>query len=104
MTVSNIFNISNDSGQTASFAANPNMKWLNVSSNSIHDIPKLSTKYSSIPIRVTLPVTTPTHNQKLIVKHNVALENRLLNAGLSPETVALYERILNIAEDPQSCI
>jgi hypothetical protein len=32
------------------------------------------------------------------VNRDSALENRLLNAGLSPETVALYERILDIAE------
>ncbi|CAF5114932.1 unnamed protein product [Rotaria sp. Silwood1] len=100
LTVPNLFNISTNSGQNVSVANNSNMKWYNVTSNSIKEIPNLSKKYSGIPLRVTLPTGTPTHNQKLITKHDRALENRLLNAGLSPETVALYERILNIAENP----
>ncbi|CAF3577492.1 unnamed protein product [Rotaria sordida] len=101
LTVPNLINISNDSGQTFSLTVNSNAKWYNVTSNSLNELPHLSTKYSRIPIRLTLPVVTPTHNQKLVTKHDRALENRLLNAGLSPETVALYERILNIAENPQ---
>ncbi|CAF3282538.1 unnamed protein product [Rotaria sp. Silwood2] len=99
-TIQNLFNISNNSKDTLSVPVNSNMEWFNVTSNSIKEIPCLSTKYSRIPLRVTLPVVTPTHNQKLVMKHDRALENRLLNAGLSPETVALYERILNIAENP----
>ena len=38
------------------------------------------------------------HNQKLVQKHDIALEQRLLDAGLSPETIALYERILEVAD------
>ena len=33
------------------------------------------------------------------MRHNTALETRLLNAGVSPETVALYGRILNLADN-----
>ena len=51
-----------------------------------------------MPLRITLPVGTPTHNQKLLVKHDHALERRLADAGLSPETIALYERILEVAD------
>jgi hypothetical protein len=43
-------------------------------------------------------MVTPTHNQKLVVKHNPVLEKRLFDAGLSPETIALYERILEVAD------
>ena len=77
-----------------------NIKWHTVTSNSIYDIPRLSSKYSSIPLRITLPVA-PINNQKLVIKHNPILEKRLLNAGLSPETVALYESILDVAENRQ---
>lgn len=52
-----------------------------------------------MPLRITLPFITPTHNQQLLIRHDTALEARLLNAGVSPETVALYERILNLAEN-----
>lgn len=99
--MSSVVNISSDSEQTVSFSINPTLNWFNVASKSITDIPKLSTKYSCIPLRITLPIATPTHNQKLIINHDSALENRLLKAGLSPETVALYERILDIAENPE---
>jgi len=34
----------------------------------------------------------------LLYKHDTALEKRLLDAGLSPETIALYERILEVAD------
>jgi arginyl-tRNA--protein-N-Asp/Glu arginylyltransferase len=77
------------------------MKWYNVTSNSIRDIPLLSSKYSSIPLRINLSALSPTPNQKLIMNHNTALEKRLLNAGLSPETVALYQRILDVAGSRQ---
>jgi hypothetical protein len=96
-----VLNLSPNSDQTVSFAVNPNMQWFNITSNSIYDIPHLSSKYSSMPLLITLPVVNSTHNQKLVIKHNPALEKRLLNAGLSPETVALYERILDIAENCQ---
>lgn len=77
------------------------MTWLNVTSNSINDIPRLSSKYWRIPLRITLPVVTARQNQKSVINHDADLEKRLLNAGLSPETVALYERILDIAENRQ---
>jgi arginyl-tRNA--protein-N-Asp/Glu arginylyltransferase len=80
------------------------VKWFNVTSNSIYDIPRLSSKYSSIPLRINLPALSPMHNQKFIIKNNTALENRLLNAGLSPETVALYQRILDVAGNRQKNI
>lgn len=73
------------------------MPWLNITSNSIHDIPRLSSTYWRMPLRITLPAVSATHNQQFLNKHDTALEKRLLNAGLSPETVALYERILDIA-------
>jgi len=94
-----VSNVSPNSGQTFSFTVNSNIPWFNITSNSIYDIPHLSSKYSRIPLRITLPVTIPTHNQKFINKHNPGLEQRLLNAGLSPETIALYERILEVAEN-----
>ena len=64
-------------------------------------MPHLSSKYARIPLRITLPVVAPTYNQKLVFKRNTNLEKRLLDAGLSPETVALYERILDVAENRQ---
>ena len=79
----------------------PNAKWFSITSKSIHDVPHLSSKYFHIPLRITLPMVTPTHNQKLLIKHDATLETRLLNAGLSPETVALYERILDAADASQ---
>ncbi len=94
-------NISSTSGQNLSVTLSPNMKWYNITSNDVNDIPHLAKRYSGIPLRITLPVGTPTHNQKLLMRHNTALETRLLNAGLSPETVALYERILDIAGSRQ---
>lgn len=33
------------------------------------------------------------------MRRETALETRLLNAGVSPETVALYGRILNLADN-----
>lgn len=77
------------------------MQWHNIQSNSIYNIPQLSTKYSNTPLRITLPIVNSTHNRKHLVKHNPTLEQRLLNAGLSPETIALYERILDVAEKHQ---
>jgi hypothetical protein len=99
LTSSHVINVSPNSDQTFSFAFNSNIPWFNITSNSIYDIPRLSSKYSRIPLRITLPVTTPTHNQKFVTKHNFGLEKRLLNAGLSPETIALYERILEVADN-----
>jgi hypothetical protein len=75
-----------------------NLQWHSVTSKSLYDVPRLSHKYSSIPLRITLPDATPTHNQKLVHKHDLELEQRLLDAGLSPETIALYERILEVAD------
>jgi hypothetical protein len=77
------------------------MQWLNITSNSIYDLPRIASQYSHIPLRVTLSVVAETHNQNLVIKHNTDLEKRLLNAGLSPETVALYERIIDVAENRQ---
>jgi len=76
----------------------PNLKWHSVTSKSLYDVPRLSNKYSDIPLRIIIPDGTPTHNQKLLYKHDIALEKRLLEAGLSPETIALYERILEVAD------
>ena len=77
------------------------MQWYHVTSKSIYDVPRLSNQYNHVPLHINIPVRTPTHNQKLLIKHDVALEKRLLNAGVSPETVALYERLLSVA-DPES--
>ena len=76
----------------------PNLQWHSVTSRSLYDVPRLSNQYSDIPLRITLPDATPTHNQKLLQKHDMDLEKRLLDAGLSPETIALYERILEVAD------
>jgi arginyl-tRNA--protein-N-Asp/Glu arginylyltransferase len=81
-----------------SIAADSNLQWHSVTSKSLYDVPRLSNQYSDIPLRITIPEGTPTHNQKLLHKHNIALEQRLLDAGLSPETIALYERILEVAD------
>jgi len=75
-----------------------NLQWHSVTSKSLYDVPRLSNRYSDIPLRITIPDGTPTHNQKLLYKHDIALEKRLLDAGLSPETIALYERILEVAD------
>ncbi|CAF4004227.1 unnamed protein product [Adineta steineri] len=99
LNLRNVLNISSKPGNTFSLALKPNTHWYNIASNHITDIPRLAQAYASIPLRITLPVVTPTHNQKLLVKHNIGLEQRLLNAGLSPETIALYERILDVAEN-----
>jgi hypothetical protein len=80
-------------------AVNATIRWHNVASNSVYDVGRLAMKFPRIPLHITLPVVTPTHNQKLVIKHDFALEKRLLNAGLSPETVALYERVLDVAEN-----
>ncbi len=74
------------------------LQWHSVTSKSLYDVPRLSHQYSDIPLRITIPDGTPTHNQKLLYKHDIALEQRLLDAGLSPETIALYERILEVAD------
>ncbi|CAF1149198.1 unnamed protein product [Adineta steineri] len=85
-------------GQVHMVTVDPNLQWHSVTSKSLYDVPRLSKKYSDIPLRITIPEGTPTHNQKLLHKHDVALEKRLLDAGLSPETIALYERILEVAD------
>jgi arginyl-tRNA--protein-N-Asp/Glu arginylyltransferase len=77
----------------------PDLQWHSVTSKSLYDVPRLSNRYADIPLRITIPVVTPTHNQKLVVKHDAALEKRLFAAGLSPETIALYERILEVADN-----
>jgi hypothetical protein len=94
-------NVPNDqvkNGQNNSIKVDSNLQWHSITSKSLYEVPRLSHQYSDIPLRITLPVRTPTHNQKLVVKHNIALEKRLLDAGLSPETIALYERILEVAD------
>ncbi len=96
-TVDNSFNQPKTSSRTISFTTNPTVKWFNVTSNSIYDIPRLSSKYSSIPLRINIPVLSPSPKQKLVIQNSTALEKRLLNAGLSPETVALYQKILDVA-------
>ena len=73
--------------------AEPNPKWYSINSNSIYDIPRLSSTYAHVPLHITMPVLTPAHHRR-----SSSLETRLLNAGLSPETVALYERILRVAD------
>lgn len=75
------------------------LQWHSVTSKSLYDVPRLCNRYADIPLRITIPVVTPTHNQKLVVRHDVALEKRLFAAGLSPETIALYERILEVADN-----
>jgi hypothetical protein len=75
-----------------------NLQWHSITSKSLYDVPRLSNRYSDIPLRITIPDGTPTHHQKLLYKHDIALEQRLLDAGLSPETIALYERILEVAD------
>ncbi|CAF2739643.1 unnamed protein product [Rotaria sp. Silwood2] len=84
--------------QKHSVIIDSNLQWHSVTSKSLYDVPRLSNQYFSIPLRITLPDSSPTHNQKLLHSHNVALENRLLSAGLSPETIALYERILEVGD------
>ncbi|CAF3301074.1 unnamed protein product [Rotaria socialis] len=101
LTLPRLLNIADNSGQNVSLGIKPNTKWSNLTLNLVNDIPRQSSKYSRIPLHINLPFSNPRYNQNLVTKHDVALENRLLNAGLSPETVALYERILNFAEDPQ---
>lgn len=81
-----------------SITLDSNLQWHSVTSKSLYDVPRLSHQYSDIPLRITIPEGTPTHNQKLLHKHDIALEKRLLDAGLSPETIALYERILEVAD------
>ena len=83
-----------------SITLDSNLQWHSVTSKSLYDVPRLSHQYSDIPLRITIPEGTPTHNQKLLHKHDIALEKRLLDAGLSPETIALYERILEVADAP----
>ena len=93
--------LSNDQSpdrQTHIVTVDPNLQWHSVTSKSLYDVPRLSNQYSTIPLRITIPEGTPTHNQKLLHKHDMALEKRLLDAGLSPETIALYERILEVAD------
>ncbi|UJR22551.1 hypothetical protein I4U23_025600 [Adineta vaga] len=94
----NLMNIPTNSNQNLSLTPGPSMNWINITSNSIYDIPKLARAYASIPLRIDLPVVSPHSNQKALVHHDTGLERRLLNAGLSPETVALYERILDVAQ------
>ena len=82
----------------------PSLQWRSIKSKSLRDIPHLSHKYADIPLQITLPDGSPTHNQKLLNKHDISLEKRLLKAGLSPETVALYERLLEVATIRQMTI
>lgn len=76
----------------------PSLQWHSITSKSLYDVPRLSNQYANTPLRITVPEGTPTHHQKSLHKHDVYLERRLLDAGLSPETIALYERILEVAE------
>jgi hypothetical protein len=95
---SNISKDQNPNSKNASVNVDPNLQWHSITSKSLYEVPRLSNKYSNTPLRIVLPEGTPTHNQKLLHKHDIALERRLLNAGLSPETIALYERILEVAD------
>ncbi|CAF0788914.1 unnamed protein product [Rotaria sp. Silwood1] len=90
--------------QNHSVIIDPNLQWHSVTSKSLFDVPRLSNQYSDIPLRITLPDSSPNHNQRLLYNHNTALESRLLNAGLSPETIALYERILEVGDIRQMAI
>jgi len=94
--LTNKSNISKDKNPLVN--VDPNLQWHSITSKSLYEVPRLSNKYSNTPLRIVLPEGTPTHNQKLLHKHDIALERRLLNAGLSPETIALYERILEVAD------
>ena len=80
------------------------LQWHSIESKSLRDVFHLSHKYSDMPLQITLPDGSPTHNQKLLNKHDLALEKRLSKAGLSPETVALYERILEAADIRQMAV
>ena len=99
MTAQNLLNASASPNPILSVALNPNVKWHNITSTDVKDIPKLARRYASIPLRIDLPVVSPHFNQKALAHHDTALERRLLSAGLSPETVALYERILDVAQN-----
>ena len=99
--VNNSFNLSNDQGRDIKndlITIDPSLQWHSVTSKSLYDVPRLSYRYSDLPLHITIPEGTPTHNQKLVHKHDIELEKRLLDAGLSPETIALYERILEVAD------
>ena len=78
----------------------PTLQWHSVTSKSLYDVPRLSHQYADIPLRITIPFSAANQNQKLVQKHDPILERRLFDAGLSPETIALYERVLEVA-DPQ---
>ncbi|CAF1046761.1 unnamed protein product [Adineta ricciae] len=105
VTTQNLLNASASPNPVLSVALNPNVKWHNITSNDVKDIPKLARRFASIPLRIDLPVVSPHFNQKALAHHDTALERRLLSAGLSPETVALYERILDVAQNrPMSVI
>lgn len=92
---------SNNSNSIPMISVDPTLPWHSITSKSLYDVPRLSSQYSDIPLRIIIPDGTPTHNQKLLHKHDTNLEKRLLNAGLSPETIALYERILEVANTRQ---
>ncbi|CAF3763366.1 unnamed protein product [Rotaria sordida] len=94
----NIINDQMNDIQNRSIIIDPSLQWHSVTSKSLYEVPRLSNQYSGIPLRITLPDSSPTHNQKLVHNHDIELENRLLNAGLSPETIALYERILEVGD------
>lgn len=96
--MSNGWNGSLKSEGQPSVTIDPSTKWYNITSNSIYDIPRLSSNYANVPLHITVPVLTPVHHRRSLIQHDDGLEKRLLNAGLSPETVALYERILRVAD------
>ena len=88
-------------GSTSFGSVHPQQtQWFNVTSNSIYDIPRLSNKYSNVPLRIDLPVTMTTtfDYPSATIRDDYALKRRLLTAGLSLETVTLYERILRVAD------
>jgi hypothetical protein len=90
--VSNTFNTLNNTGLSPSMSIDPHTKWYSATLGSIYDVPRQSAQYAPVPF-----ASTASHRNTSI-QHDVALEKRLLNAGLSPETVALYERILHVAD------
>ncbi|CAF0845128.1 unnamed protein product [Didymodactylos carnosus] len=78
----------------------PSLQWYTFDS-CVQDLPHLSSKYAQNPIRVTLTTRSKENKSFLASTQNSELEQRLLQAGLSPETVALYERILEVADVKQ---
>ncbi|CAF0793487.1 unnamed protein product [Didymodactylos carnosus] len=86
--------------QSSIIDIDPSLQWYTFDS-SVQDLASLSSKYSQNPIRITLRTHPKEKQSSLVSTHNVEIEQRLLQAGLSPETIALYERILEVADIKQ---